>query len=136
MKNVFYFVMLLSIFFSVEANAQNGNGNGNGNGKKKTVLTPIVGNTNNPTGQNEWPTVVAEYDNEELTISVTNFSGNASISIYRTLGHIFVYNDTIYLSDINPVDIDISSLTSGTYTLVIMLDSGELFNGNFELEDF
>ena len=122
------------MFACIEANAQNGNGNGNNNGKKKIVLSPIMGNTNNPTGQNEWPTVSAEYDNEELTISVTNYCGDAYVSIYGTPGHTFAYNDTIYLSEYDPVDIDISSLINGTYTLIIMLDSGEMFSGNLELE--
>ena len=107
----------------------------NGDGKPKIVLTPFPGTSSDPTGQNEWPTVSAEYDNEELTVSVANYCGDASVSIYRTPGHTFVYNDTIYLSDYNPVDIDISSLAYGTYTLIIMLDSGEIFSGNMVLEE-
>ena len=134
MKNIFFYLLFIGIFVSVETYAQNGNGNSN-DGKKKIVLSPIMGNTNNPTGQNEWPTVSAEYDNEELTVSVTNYCGDASVSIYRTPGHTFVYNDTIYLSDYNPIDIDISSLAYGTYTLIIMLDSGEMFSGNMVIEE-
>ena len=129
MKKLFVLILLLISSSSEIVFAQNGGG------KPKIILTPFPGTSSDPTGQYEWPTVSAEYDNEELTISISNFSGDASISIYRTPGHTLVYNDTIYLSDFNPVDIDISSLTTGTYTLIIMLDSGEMLSGNFELEE-
>jgi hypothetical protein len=107
MKKVLFYFMLLNIFACFDVNAQNGNGDNNG--KKKIVLTPIIGNTNNPTGQGDLFSISAEFDSHELILSVTNYFGYSDILIFKSPNHHVMYDENEYVSDSSPLSIDISS---------------------------
>ena len=128
-KNFILIALLATLLFaSQKVNAQT---------KSKVRLTQMSGTTNGPNnliGEEDLIVIEAEYDSQELTLSVTNYAGNVDILIFKTLGHNIMYDDTDYISETCPVTVDISSYTLGTYTLVVELGSGDTYIGDIIIE--
>jgi len=79
------------------------------------------------------PVLSAEYDAEELTFSISNYTGEVDILIMKQ-PHTFMYDDTMNVVGSDSLDVDLTSYPTGTYVLYIRLDNNDLYEGVFELE--
>ena len=79
------------------------------------------------------PVLSAEYDAEELTFSISNYTGEVDILIMKQ-PHTFMYDDTMNVVGSDSLDVDLTSYPTGTYVLYIRLDNNDLYEGLFELE--
>ena len=129
MKKSLFFALLCGLMFI------NNNINAQVN-KTPIVLVPTSTSSNPPTGNSgiDVPIISAEYDADNLTIFIENYAGDTDILIMRNFGHQVVYDSTDYLSPLSPVEIDISSYSAGSYSIYILLDGGEMYNGEFLIE--
>ena len=98
---------------------------------KQTVGSVII----KPNGLNQGtdPLLDAEYDDSELSLSIENYYGEATISIVdaTTLQVVISEEEEIYGSLFT--DIDISSLSSSTYIVYIELEDGSVYYGFMQL---
>ena len=78
------------------------------------------------------PVLSAEYDAEELTFSISNYTGEVDVLIMKQ-PHTFMYDDTMNVVGSDSLDVDLTSYPSGTYVLYIRLDNSDLYEGVFEL---
>ena len=129
MKKSLFFALLWGLMFI------NNNINAQVN-KTPIVLVPTSTSSNPPTGNSgiDVPIISAEYDADNLTIFIENYAGDTDILIMRNFGHQVVYDSTDYLSPLSPVEIDIFGYSSGSYSIYIMLDCGEMYSGEFLIE--
>ena len=100
------------------------------------LIKQTAGNTTiRPNGLNQgvYPLLDAEYDDSELSLSIENYYGDATISIIdsTTLQVVVSEEDEIYGSLFT--DIDISSLPSSTYIVYIELEDGTVYYGFMQL---
>lgn len=103
-------------------------------GGEKIILTPSTGNTDDPTGLSDSSTLfIAEYDSGILTIETENFVGDVDIILIRMPVHSLTFNSTEYISSSSPVNIDFSSLPTGTYTIYVFTED-KIYSGEIELE--
>ena len=127
----------------VSANAQNGgNGNSSGNGNGEPPKMPIDltlkgGDGNDPenlSGNNILP-VSASYTSDSLLIDVTDYSGVMVVAVVNTFTNQAVLQTLEHISATNnSVELDISSLSHGTYRVDIFLANDEGYEGFFEIE--
>ena len=103
--------------------------------KKTPINIGIIGGGGNiPNSPNlNIPVLYAEYDAEELTFSISNYTGEVDILIMKQ-PHTFMYDDTMNVVGSDSLDVDLTSYPSGTYVLYIRLDNNDLYEGVFELE--
>lgn len=99
---------------------------------KLILIKQSVGNTTiRPNGLNQGTDLLldAEYDDSELSLSIENYYGDATISIIdaTTLQVVISEEEEIYGSLFT--DIDISSLPSSTYIVYIELEDGSVYYG-------
>lgn len=131
MKRILFLFALISGFLPICVNtayAQN-------HDKENIPITYGTGGVDNPTGLNQLNiSFSAEYDTSTLTISVSNYEGGAEILILRNPGHHVAYDCMEYLSPSSPLDIDISSYPSGSYSICIILDNLGIYSGEFRIE--
>lgn len=83
-------------------------------------------NGENPTSIN-LPTIVAHKIGTSIIIGVSNYYGNVGVIATGMGGHIVSNQNLVNGSDI--IILDISSLTSGNYTLLVL--AGQLYQGSF-----
>ena len=143
-RTIFLFVTMLCLAF-VSANAQNGgngNGNGNGSGNGHPTHNPINlqnkgDGFNNPQGPsgNDLLLVTASYTSDTLFVDVTDYSGVMVVAIVNTFTNQAVLQTLEHVSATNnSVEIDISTLSLGTYRVDIFLANDEGYEGFFETE--
>ncbi len=87
----------------------------------------------NPNGLFESPSVSGEYDEAELTLTILNFNGVACVTIVDSFTNQTVLTDNEIIWGSSTFDINISALPSGTYTLYIVLNSGDSFYATINL---
>ena len=73
--------------------------------------------------------VIATYDDENLIIDVSGYSGSVQVEIIGTDGFTYSFNVINSATEY----IDISSLQQGSYSLIITLQNGTQYIGEFEL---
>lgn len=73
--------------------------------------------------------IAATYDDENLIIDVSGYSGSVQVEIIGTDGFIYCFNVTNSATEY----IDITSLQQGSYSLIITLQNGTQYIGDFEL---
>ena len=78
------------------------------------------------------PFLVAEYDAEELTFSIRNYTGEVEVFILDEQ-EVQVYSDTMNVVGSDSLDIDLTSFPHGTYYLYIRLENDDLYEGTFDL---
>ena len=137
---------LLFCLAFVSLNAQSGNGNGNGNGSGNGNGHP----THNPidlklkggvddgpqslTGNTLIP-VSASYTSDTLFIDVEDYSGVMVVAVVNTFTNQAVLQTLEHVSANNSsVEIDMSSLSYGSYRVDIYLANDEEYEGYFEIE--
>ena len=116
--------MLLVLGISVKAESQ------------VTLIRHTAGSTSTvPNGVNENGSLVlgASYDEEELTVSIENYSGEVTISLVDMPTLETVMSDEEAVSDILTHHIDITSLPSSTYILYIEFDNGSIYYGIMQI---
>ena len=138
---VFLATMLLLAF--VGANAQNGgNGNGNGNGNGEPPREPIkiivkggdVPGTNGQGGSINLP-VSASYTSDTLFVDVIDYSGVMVVAVVNTFTNQAVLQTLEHISATNnSAELDISTLSHGSYRVDIFLANDEGYEGFFEIE--
>ena len=131
MKRILFLFALISGFLPICVNtayAQN-------HDKENIPITYGTGGVDNPTGLNQFDiSFFAEFDSSTLTISVSNYEDEAEILIIRNPGHQVVYYSSESLFSSSPLDIDISSYPSGSYSICIILDNLGIYSGEFRIE--
>ena len=133
--------MLICLAF-VSANAQNG-GNGNGSGNNNpppqipidlTLKGGTTPGTHGMNGNSPIP-VTASYTSDTLYIDVTDYSGVMVVAVVNTFNDQTVLQTLEHVSATNNlVELDISTLTHGTYRVDIYLANDEGYEGFFETE--
>ena len=73
--------------------------------------------------------VAASYDDENLIIDITGYSGSVQVEIIGTDGFTYSFNVTNSTTEY----IDITALEEGSYSLIITLQNGTQYIGDFEL---
>ena len=135
-KYIILVTMLCMAFVGV--NAQNGgNGNGNGQPPHNPIEITIKGKDNGTNGQGgtiNLP-VSASYTSDTLFIDVTDYSGVMVVAVVNTFTNQAVLQTLEHVSATNnSVEIDISTLSHGTYRVDIYLANNEGYEGFFEIE--
>ncbi len=102
---------------------------------KTPIVIIIQGGNNSGTNSPNLniPVLSAEYDAEELTFSISNYTGEVDILIMKQ-PHTFMYDNTMNVVGSDSLDVDLTSYPTGTYVLYIRLDNNDLYEGEFELE--
>ena len=103
---------------------------------KLILIKQTVGSTTiKPNGLNQGTDLLldAEYDDSELSLSIENYYGEATISVVdaTTLQVVISEEEEIYGSLFT--GIDISSLPSSTYIVYIELEDGSVYYGFMQL---
>ena len=73
--------------------------------------------------------VAAAYNSENLIIDVSGYSGSVQVEIIGTGG----FTDSFNVTNSATEYIDITSLQQGSYSLIITLQNGTQYIGEFEL---
>ena len=77
--------------------------------------------------------IVSAYLNQEtITVSIDWYAGYADIYVEDEDGN-EVADDTIYVNGHASTQLNVSTLSSGTYTLYIKLRDGSIFSGSFQI---
>ena len=78
--------------------------------------------------------ISGEYDEEELTINFENYVGYATITIKDSaiVPHV-VYSGFEAISSPDSVSIGLTTLTSGTYTILIELANGDSYTATLSI---
>lgn len=130
-------VLLFCLAF-VSLNAQSG-GNGSGNGTPpKNPIEIILKGESNPGPEslsNGYLPVSASYTSDTLFIDVEDYSGVMVVAVVNTFTNQTVLQTLEHVSATNnSVEIDISTLSLGTYRVDIFLANDEGYEGFFEIE--
>ncbi|NDP22412.1 MAG: DUF3244 domain-containing protein [Paludibacter sp.] len=117
---IFFFILLFGTFQSSKANSCSSKDDKTISLKKDTSFplprTPLL------------ETITAEYSTENLTVNSSNYTGIIQIEIMGNDGFTYSYS----VSDAHSEYIDISTLQSGSYTIIISTAS-TIYTGDFEL---
>ena len=139
-RKLILLVTMLCIAF-VGANAQNGgNGNGPGNNEPQQIPIDLTLKGGGHTGTDDFTIgitlpVSASYTSDTLFIDVTDYSGVMVVAVVNTFTNQTVLQTLEHVSATNnPIEIDISALSHGTYRVDIYLANDEGYEGYFEIE--
>ena len=105
-------------------------------GKKKIILTPFPDTTSSPTGQsgNPIPVLDGEYDADSLTISISDYWGDAEVTITRLPFHQLMDSAEDTVVSEAQFDFSLSGYVEGmVYQVVVVLDNNETYIGEFVL---
>lgn len=105
-------------------------------GKKKIILTPFPDTTSSPTGQsgNPIPVMDGEYDADSLTISISDYWGDAEVTITRLPFHQLMDSAEDTVVSEAQFDFSLSGYVKGmVYQVVVVLDNNETYIGEFVL---
>ena len=105
-------------------------------GKKKIILTPFPDTTSSPTGQsgNPIPVLDGEYDADSLTISISDYWGDAEVTITRLPFHQLMDSAEDTVVSEAQFDFSLSGYVEGmVYQVVVVLDNNETYIGEFTL---
>ena len=142
-RNLLSALLFCLAFISINAQSGgNGNGNGNGSGHGQPPLIPIEiilkgGSNPDPQGLtgNTLIPVSASYTSDTLFIDVEDYSGIMVVAVVNTFTNQAVLQTLEHVSVNNSsVEIDISSLSHGSYRVDIYLANDEEYEGFFEIE--
>ena len=127
---------LLFCLAFVSLNAQSG---GNGTPPRNPIKIMVKGGstsgTNNLTNGNEQLPVSASYTSDTLFIDVEDYSGVMVVAVVNTFTNQAVLQTLEHVSANNSsVEIDISSLSYGSYRVDIYFANDEEYEGYFEIE--
>ena len=127
--------------------ARNGEGNTGGNSEKKGInFTPIPPTTTAPTGFSQTiniatytnfssssSTLFGEYDHKTLSVSISNYAGNASLYICSVQGNHLMGSATLTVENSASQDFSLTGFSTGqSYQIYVILDNAA-YVGNFEL---
>lgn len=104
--------------------------------KKKVIISPFPRTTSDPTGiiSGSFPILSGEYDADTLTISISDYWGNAEIYILSTLGHHEMDSAEESINSECQFDFSLEGYNeSATYQIFIILENGESYMGEIEL---
>lgn len=78
--------------------------------------------------------ICGEYDEEELTINFENYTGAVTITVYDNaiIPHV-VLTDFASVTSPDSVNIGLTSLTSGTYHIMITLSNGDEYHATISI---
>lgn len=80
------------------------------------------------------PSVMADLTDNDLTIDVNRYAGNATVEITDANGTTW-QTDTTYVYGHAQMAMNVSSIACGNYTLTITLANGITYEGEFEIAD-
>lgn len=80
------------------------------------------------------PNLYGEYDTDTLTVSISNFVGNAAISIHSGESRSQMSSDTIAIPEESPVNYPLSGYATGVnYEINVVLSDSSSYVGLFDL---
>lgn len=108
---------------------------GGGHKKKKILWFKQDETINLPKGTlDSIPVLYGEYDDEALSVSISNFSGRADVYVLALpLNNVMNYNVATFVNNYQ-FDFSLTGYTHGaTYQVYVGLDNGEAYAGEFDL---
>lgn len=110
-------------------------GGNQGNKKKKIdfVHTPSVIPNPSKTSKSTDPTLYGEYDTESLTISISNYNGNAEISILTVESGYLMSSATMAVSSESSIDFSLLDYPTSAYYQIFVTLGSDTYYGVFDL---
>lgn len=130
-----------------EMGTRGGGGDPGGNPRKRHIKWSIEEHLNTPTSITDPinmsapaslpnsldPILYGEYDTELLTISISNYTGNAAISILTVESGCLMSSDTIAVPAESPVDFPLLGYPTGAYYHVFVTLGSDTYYGVMDL---
>lgn len=111
-------------------------GDPGGNPGKRTILFTIIADaTHKPQrsfGESN-ATLLGEYDTNDLTISISNYEGDAVISILSVESGYLMSTDTIDVPEESPANFPLSSYPTDAYYHIFVTLGSDTYYGVFDL---
>ena len=106
----------------------------NNNGKKPIILSPGPGTIYRPTDLASFsPTLYAEYDEDSLSISISDYWGDVEVFIMSSVGHQMMDDEETTVVSQAQLDFSLGCYTSGaSYQIYVVLENGEVYMGEFQ----
>ena len=103
--------------------------------KKKVVFLHTNSNIYNPKGvlENSNPVLGGEYDTESLTISISNYNGNAEISILTVESGYLMSSTTVAVSSESSIDFSLLDYPTSAYYQIFVTLGSDTYYGVFDL---
>lgn len=119
-----------------EMGTRGGGGDPGGtSGKKRILFTNIADVIHKPKrnlGESD-ATLLGEYDTTNLTISISNYEGDAIISILTVESGYLMSSDTIAVPEESPVNFLLSSYPTNAYYQIFVTLGSDTYYGVFDL---
>ena len=113
-----------------------GKGDPGGSIKKKRIsFTRISDGASNPKGisRKSNPTLYGEYDTESLTISISNYNGNAEISILTVESGYLMSSTTMAVSSESSIDFSLLDYPTSAYYQIFVTLGSDTYYGVLDL---
>lgn len=103
--------------------------------KKKVVFLHTNSNIYNPKGvlENSNPVLGGEYDTESLTISISDYNGNAEISILTLESGYLMSSATMAVSSESSIDFSLLDYPTSAYYQIFVTLGSDTYYGVFDL---
>lgn len=108
---------------------------GSGKKKRKIVLKPVPTNHTDPKSlPSKTESVLSgEYDTETLTISISNYNGNAQISILTVESGYLMSSATVAVSSESSIDFSLLDYPTSAYYQIFVTLGSDTYYGVFDL---
>ena len=108
---------------------------GSGKKKRKIVLKPVPTNHTDPKSlPSKTESVLSgEYDTETLTISISNYNGNAEISILTVESGYLMSSTTVAVSSESSIDFSLLDYPTSAYYQIFVTLGSDTYYGVFDL---
>ena len=108
---------------------------GSGKKKRKIVLKPVPTNHTDPKSlPSKTESVLSgEYDTETLTISISNYNGNAQISILTVESGYLMSSATVAVSSESSIDFSLLNYPTSAYYQIFVILGSDTYYGVFDL---
>ena len=108
---------------------------GSGKKKRKIVLKPVPTNHTDPKSlPSKTESVLSgEYDTETLTISISNYNGNAQISILTVESGYLMSSATVAVSSESSIDFSLLNYPTSAYYQIFVTLGSDTYYGVFDL---
>lgn len=106
----------------------------NNNEKAKVILSPVPDVVSRPTDLNPFsPTLYAEYDEDSLSISISDYWGDVEVFVMSSVGHQMMDDEETTVVSQAQLDFSLGCYTSGaSYQIYVVLENGEVYMGEFQ----
>lgn len=108
---------------------------GSGKKKRKILLSPVPTNHTDPKSlpSKTESVLYGEYDTETLTISISNYNGNAEISILTVESGYLMSSTTVAVSSESSIDFSLLDYPTSAYYQIFVTLGSDTYYGVFDL---